>query len=149
MEKNFNELKFFNEEVKDAMLQCRKMGYDIYISKWTFSVHDIDGGRVSYFDFKEPDNLAIGYCQFGTYNCFDRWSFSTHHKPNRETGSGWNVIDRVWDIKPEHFEQVIAQAKRNFIYGGRQGRKTYPPEKPVDFVKYQEDHYKIIFDEVL
>ena len=34
--KNFNELEFYNEEVKNAIIECKKLGYDIYISNMHF-----------------------------------------------------------------------------------------------------------------
>jgi hypothetical protein len=142
--KNFDDLEFFNEEVKNAMIECHSLGYDVYISKYALSQHALRD-KISYFDFKEPDNLAICYCQFGIWNCFDRWSISTHHKPNANTGSGWNVFDNIWDIKKEHYKKAIEHAKNNFIYGDHQRIKHYPPEKPVDFEQYKKEHYKIIF----
>lgn len=138
--KNFNELEFYNEEVKNAIIECKKLGYDVYISRYAH--------KISYFDFKEPENLAICYCQFGTDNCLDRWSISTKHRPNATTGSGWSVFYNIWDIKKEHYKKAIEHAKNNFIYGDNQGRTHYPPEKLVNFDEYQKEHYKIIFDEV-
>lgn len=146
--KNFNELEFYDEEVKHAIIECKKLGYDIYISKYAFSKYPPNDNKISYFDFKEPENLAICYCQFGTYNYFDRWSISTQHRPNATTGSGWNVFDNIWEIKKEHYKKAIEHAKNNLIYGDKQGHKHYPPEKPVNFEEYQKEHYKIIFDKM-
>lgn len=133
--KNFNELEFLNEDVKNAMIECNRLGYEIFISNRT-PIFESDK-KISYFHFKDVDTLAMGYCELSTLNLFNGWSFSTQHKPNTKTGSGWRVFSHVFDVKNEHFIKTIGRARYNLLNG----------ETALNFELFKKEHFKIIFSE--
>ena len=132
--KNFNTIEFYNEDVKMAMLKAHELGFEIYISNRE-PLFERDK-KISYFNFKDKESDALAYFEYSRFNIFNGCHFSTCHKPNRETGSGWRVFDNIFNIKNSHFIDTIERAKENLK------RR----EKAPDFEKFLKEHVKIKFN---
>lgn len=132
--KNFNTIEFYNEDVKTAMLKAHALGFEIYASNRE-PLFECDK-KLSYFYFKDKDSDALAYFEHSRFNSFYGSHFSTCHKPNRETGSGWRIFDNIFNIKDIYFIETIKRAKTNLLNG----------EKAPNFEKFKNEHVKICFN---
>jgi hypothetical protein len=68
--------------MSEFIIELKESGFKVYTSD--------KKENPSYIHFVKDDK--IGYCQNSD---FGMWSFSTVHKPCRECGTGFNVVDRI------------------------------------------------------
>lgn len=81
-------------ELHDFAKELIAAGFDVYAQPDATWLHFTDGEN-------------IGYCQFDPYRGF---GFSTVHKPNKQTGTGFDAGCDIWPATIDHAKEAFAFA---------------------------------------
>ena len=112
-------MKFKSPMLKDYVKELLKNDFKVY--------RTADKDQISYVFFEKDGN--IGYVQEGNWGCLD---FSTVHKPNRNTGTGYRINEE------EVCKPTIKDAESTFI-----SKPHWARDRLEDIQKYRNfDEYK-------
>jgi hypothetical protein len=83
---------FKTESLTNFADLLKSNGFDVIVDRWSHST-----GPLTYFHFHKDGK--IGYVQEDRFRGF---SFSTVHRPSREVGTGYGIVDMIGEPTIEH-----------------------------------------------
>lgn len=99
MAKKIGELNFKSELLRDYLRFLLNEGFKVYVTE------PEENRKITYAHFVEGSN--IGYVQDAD---FGGLSFSTVHKPNADSGTGFRTDDGVYEPTLEHARGTFVKA---------------------------------------
>jgi hypothetical protein len=124
------ENSFKSEALKNFATLLKDNGFNVYVTKSTSPLVQ------SYFHFEFENN--IGYVQTDESNYTNRLRFTSVHKPNRLTGTGFGLQDAYEGIE----NPTIEDAKEAFIIAPKWAKNKNSVIKYKNFEEFQAEKSK-------